>query len=161
MELAPEYCENIVVGVIYKGIFEWYVTPNDLWQMDLIMLYDAYVKKFTEMGRSQKRIESEIGDIDKFCSYRFGIKVLDTDTAPIFLQKILKYRTDTAELKEWFDIEDDKSNVYPILLVNFDKKQLVSYCPEPLGFESSVPSCWKGEYRSFLGDVPENKVYWQ
>ena len=161
MELAPEYCKNIVVGVIYKGAFEWYVTPSDLWQMDLIMLYDAYVKKLKEMGRSQKQIDYELGNIDKFCSYRFGIKVLDTDTAPLFLKNISKYRTDTDELKEWFGIENDKSNVWPILLVDFDKKHLVSCCPEPLGFENSVPSGWKGEYRNFLGDVPENKVYWK
>lgn len=160
MELCPEYCKNIVVGVVRNKTFEWYVTPADLWNMDLVPLYEGHLRWYREQGRSQKRIDHELGDLEKFCSYRFGIKVLDTDTADLFFEKAARYRADTAELKEWFDIEDDKNGVYPTLLVDFDRKVLYSDCPEPLYFEDHVPKGWTGEYRRFSEFIPNDKIYW-
>ncbi|MBP3856349.1 MAG: hypothetical protein IK990_12150 [Ruminiclostridium sp.] len=160
MELAPEYCENIVVGVIHKRLFEWYVTPNDIWFLDLNIMYDGIKKWYAEEGRTEKRFMHEVGDFEHYCGFRYGIAVVDTDTADKFLAKIGRYRVETEELREWFGIEDDKRNVLPILLVDLDSRRLISYCPEPLGYENYVPAGWKGEYKDFLGLVPNGKIYW-
>lgn len=161
MELAPEYCENIIVGVIYKRQFEWYVTPNDIWYLDLHIMYDGIKRLYAEEGRTEKRFMHEVGDFEHYIGCRYGIAVADTDTADKFLMKIGRYRAETAELKEWFGIENDKTNVFPILLVDFDSRHLISYCPEPLGYENYVPKGWSAEYKDFTGLVPEDKQYWQ
>lgn len=160
MELVPEYCENIVAGVIYKGHFEWYVTPYDIWFLDLDKRYEAYRRWYIENGRTEKRFIYDLGDKEHYFGHRYGIGIADKDTADKLLSKIDKYRTETAELKEWFDIENDKTNVYPILLIDFDKKRLVSYCPEPFGYENYVPKGWVGEYKDIIGLVPIEKIYW-
>ena len=161
MELAPEYCKNIVAGVIYMGRFEWYVTPNDIWFLDLRIMYDALKRWYEREGRTEKRFMHEVGDFEHYTGYRYGIGVVDNSTAERFLSAIDKYRAGTDELKEWFGIEDDKSNVYPILLVDFDRKRLISYCPEPFSYEDYVPEGWTGEYMDLTGFVPENKKYWK
>jgi hypothetical protein len=161
MELAPEYCKNIIVGVIYKRAFEWYVTPEDIWFLDLKANYEALKSWYAREGRSEKRFMHEVGDFERFIGYRYGIGIVDTDTAEDFLNNIGHYKAGTDELAEWFGIEDDKSNVWPILLVDFDKKHLISYCPEPFGYENCAPPGWKSEYRDFLNEVPQDKIYWK
>lgn len=34
MELLPEYCKNVIVGVIHKNVFSWYVTEIGIWYLD-------------------------------------------------------------------------------------------------------------------------------
>ncbi len=38
-KVLPKYGENIIVGVMFKKHFEWYVAPKNLWKMDYKKLY--------------------------------------------------------------------------------------------------------------------------
>jgi len=41
-KVLPKKNKNIVVGVIYKRHFEWYVAPRKLWKMDYRKLYSVW-----------------------------------------------------------------------------------------------------------------------
>ena len=89
MELLPEYCENIIVGVIYKKTFLWYVTKTDIWYLDYDKKYRMLKQYYSDMGRSQKRFEHEVGSFEYFCGNRWGIKIIDSkNDIDKFLPKI-------------------------------------------------------------------------
>lgn len=50
MELLPEYCENIIVGVINKKSFSWYVTKTDIWYLDYGKKYRMLKQYYSDMG---------------------------------------------------------------------------------------------------------------
>ena len=33
-KVLPKYKENIIVAVVFRKHFEWYVAPKNLWKMD-------------------------------------------------------------------------------------------------------------------------------
>lgn len=160
MLLTPKYCENIIVGVTYKRKFHWYVTDKLLWFLDYNKMYKALQDLYNQMGRSQKRFIYEVGDFNSFCEERWGIAVVNNSTAKDFLDKIGKYEVFSDELKNMFDSASDKSDYFPVLYVNFDKKELYSYFPEPESFEDFVPDDWKGIYQNFDNIILKSERYW-
>lgn len=85
--VKPEYCKNVIVGVIYKKKFAWYITKKDIWYLDYNKRYQAWKEWYKNMGRSEKRFDFEIGSIEKFCRERFDIQIVDTEKADIFFSK--------------------------------------------------------------------------
>ncbi|AZH28579.1 hypothetical protein [Paenibacillus sp. M-152] len=137
MKIWPEYAQNIIVGVIFHGQWNWYVTEREYWFLN------------TEMEE------------------RFGIAILNETTAGAFLEHICEYKVAVGELTTMLQMLDDaiqhKDEVLefcPALYVDFDQKILYSLFPEPASFEHYVPVGWKGEYQNFLEEVPPAERYW-
>ncbi|MCX7571109.1 hypothetical protein OS242_14250 [Tumebacillus sp. DT12] len=149
MRLKPAYAENIIVGTVYKGSWQWYVTDQDLWFMDLVKYEDAFAAKGYETSNSD-------------FSERFGIGVLDQETAAIFFEQIKEYRVDAQELSNMLLLEEYEGilDMQPALYVNFDEKELISLYPEPASYEVFVPFDWSGSYADFTVKIPEGKRYW-
>ncbi len=40
--LEPIYAENVIVGVIHKKQFQWYVTDRELWYLDYVKFAQAF-----------------------------------------------------------------------------------------------------------------------
>lgn len=150
----PEYAQQIVVGVMFHGTFAWYVTRKEYWYLD----YPKYDRAFLAAGYKS----DTLGDY----SLRFGIGILNEDTAEQFLSRIEDRRVPTSALSEMMiargkaDEGDDMLDFLPCLFVNFDQKQLLSQYPEMIAFENYVPDGWIGEYRDFTPEVPEDMRYW-
>lgn len=143
MKVEPTYAENIVVCVKYKGNWEWYVTKKDFWFLDLI---------------------KDGNDIMRY-KYRFGIPIVNEYTVDKFLGYLSDFKVDCIELKMGLleqikSCNNDLLDYLPSLLVDFDAKCLYSLYPEPVPFERYVPEGWTGEYRDFLNQIPNEKVYW-
>ncbi|RGL38923.1 hypothetical protein DXC69_02520 [Paenibacillus polymyxa] len=137
MKIWPEYAKNIIVGVMFQGQWNWYVTEREYWFLN------------TEMEE------------------RFGIAILDETTAGAFLEHICKYKVAAGELTTMLQMLDEaiqhKDEVLefcPALYVDFDQKVLYSLFPEPASFEHYVPVGWKGKYLNFLEEVPPAERYW-
>lgn len=160
MELLPEYCENIIVGVMYKNKFSWYVTKIYLWYLDYKIRYDGIKQRYIDMGRSQKRFEYEVGSYERFCGDRWGIAIVDSnEDIDKFIGKIEKYKVPCEELKEYRLIADDEDDFYPVLLVDFDKKILYNYIQEPYFLHEYVPKGWQGKYENFYHLIPQNQLF--
>ncbi|MDT0145800.1 hypothetical protein Q9R38_04745 [Priestia aryabhattai] len=152
--LEPIYAENVIVGVIHKKQFQWYVTDRDLWYLD----YVKFAQAFENEGYSavDEYIEPE----------RKGIEVLSSENAELFLKRIESYKVDAATLLKLFEdkIEsgdgEDVLDFSPSFLVDFDQKTFYSLFPEPASFEEYVPRDWKGMYENFTALIPETEKYW-
>jgi hypothetical protein len=161
--MKPKYCENIIVAVIYRKKFNWYITNKELWRMDFVKEYKSWKECYISMGRTEKQFMYDIGSLEEFCSKRWGIKVLDVKNADVFLSKIEKNKISSSELKQMFEdaSDEEKNGYYPTLYVNFDKKEFYSFFPEPENFESFIPDGWKSNYMKFDNLISKDFRYWK
>ncbi len=147
--MKPVYAEHLIVAIKANGGFEWYVLDKEYCFLDL--------KKADEVA---KKLGHEIPEDD---SERFGIRVLNESTRELFLSKVAQCKVTTDELREMLRPETDfneKLAYNPSLLIDFDKKILISYYAEPESFEDYVPDGWVGEYRLFEKEIPFDERFW-
>lgn len=150
--LEPIYAENVIVRVIHKKQFQWYVTDRELWYLD----YVKFAQAFESHLAVDEYIEPE----------RKGIEILSSGNAELFLKRIQSYKADAATLLKLFEDkiesgeEEDVLDFIPSFLVDFDQKVFYSLFPEPVSFEEYVPSDWKGTYEDFTALIPETEKYW-
>ncbi|ADF39506.1 hypothetical protein [Priestia megaterium] len=150
--LEPIYAENVIVGVIHKKQFQWYVTDRELWYLD----YVKFAQAFESHLAVDEYIEPE----------RKGIEILSSENAELFLKRIESYRADAVTLLKLFEDkiesgdEEDVLDFSPSFLVDFDQKTFYYMFPEPASFEEYVPSDWKGTYEDFTALSPETEKYW-
>lgn len=155
MILEPLYAENIIVAVIYKNEFRWYVTDKELWFLDYNKLDNAY-----------RNLGISIEDNDE-TEERNEIKVLDHENVEVFLVRINQYKTTKEELNYLLlenikrkNAGEDLLDYSPVLLINFDNKILFSMFPEPASYENYVPKDWIGIYEDFTELIPTSEKYW-
>lgn len=147
--MKPIYAENIVVAIKQSGCIEWYILDKDYCFLDYTKLEEAYRKKGYNVT------------ID--ATPRFGIKVVNELTRPLFLDNIKRYKIATEELKKMLMNEssyNEKLAYNPSILIDFENKVLISYYAEPESFEDFVPEGWKGKYQNFTEGIPQNQRYW-
>lgn len=138
MKTEPEYAQNTIAGVLFRGTFCWYVTEREYWFLNVEM------------------------------EERFGIEILNEETAAAFLQAIQDERVTAAELRDRLyqfrkqhQEGDEWLKFVPSFLVDFDQRQFCSMFPEPASFEHYMPQGWVGSYVDFLDRVPEEQRYWE
>lgn len=68
--LEPIYAENVIVGVIHKKQFQWYVTDRELWYLDYVKFAQAFESHLVV----DEYIEPE----------RKGIEILSSENAELF-----------------------------------------------------------------------------
>ncbi len=160
----PEYAENIVVGVVFRQGFVWYVTDKVYWYLD----YTIYERALLASGYNKPLVRGY--------SHRFGIAILNEDVAEHFLSQIEDRRVPANALSEMMlvqrqmyedyssldslDYYNDILDFSPCFLVDFDHKAFASLYPEMIRFELYVPDGWTGAYRNFLTEIPEEERYW-
>lgn len=155
MRLPVLYAQNIIVGVITSGRWQWYVTGHDFWVLD-----QGKLRGFDASEHAVSNLDSSEG--------RFAIEVVNQDTLAQFLRFIESFKASTEELRAQFLAEerdgklggDDWYKFIPSLLVDFDSRRLLSLYPEPYSFEDYVPAGWTGIYEDFLPLVPVSERYW-
>ena len=150
----PAYAQDIIVGVLFRHTFAWYITEKDYWYLD----YPKYDRALLATGSK----DPTIGDY----SSRFHIAILNEDTAERFLSAIAERRVPASALSQLMSSrretneQDDLLDFAPCLLVDFDQRRLSSQYPEMIRFELYVPDGWRGIYRDFTSEVPAQERYW-
>ncbi|MCM1506256.1 MAG: hypothetical protein NC177_03845 [Ruminococcus flavefaciens] len=148
--MNPKYAEDLIVAIINEGVFNWYVLHDYICTLDYNILEDAYRKKGCNFI------------IDE--SDRFGIRVVDEKTKDEFLENIKPFLVTTSELKIMRSEEkapDELLGYRPSILIDFDKKCLLSYYPEYWSYEDFVPNGWTGKYQFFEDIIPEKFIFWR
>lgn len=161
--MKPEYCENVIIGVMYKRKFNWYLTHKLLWRMDYRKEYKMWEEWYAGQERTKKRFDHEVGSFEDFCKRRWGIAVLNEKSAESFFKHIERHSVSVDELSSLYsnaEDEDEEISLIPVFYVDFDKKHFYSYFPEPENYEDFVPDGWSGEYCCFDSFIPKDKVYW-
>lgn len=131
--LTPDINEAHIVGLTYRGEFNYYVAPRLVWYLDL--------------GKRFPSIKADPSDPD--FKIHLSILVPDDTYADEYIRRLEPYKRSDARLRREMQEcrnELDLYEFYPQILIDFDKKHLVSYYPEPYYFEDFVPDGWTSEY---------------
>ncbi len=147
--MYPVYAEIVIVGVLKDGIFTWYITDKDIWFLD----YQKMEKAYQDKGY---KVEMDV-------SNRFGIKTLSDENESEFLKNTLPFSISTSELRNTMFSKASKENCLefvPAFYVDFDKKEFISFYPEPESFEDFVPEGWQGKYYNFMDTIAKCNQYW-
>lgn len=151
-DVMPDVMEAPLVGVTRNGCFSYYVAPTIVWYLD-------YLKKIREI-RPDFTVEMPWPDVKD----RFGIFVVDKEHEEAYVKGLEPYKKSCGELRaamrmciHAWELEDFSVN----LLLDFDRKVLLSYYPEPMFFEEYVPEGWSAEYRPLReDDFPPGAYFW-
>jgi hypothetical protein len=151
--------EKIVAVVRNNGKISWYRSERELWILDL----NKWRKEFIDKGYELSNIKG---------GFRNGIFVVDTNTKDKFLQYMSKYEIDRDELsrelaerfhtaKSWWDVGD----LFPIIFVDFDMKQVGAFYPGGIPMERYVPNNWNGKFIDFATEYsktifPDEDKFW-
>ena len=141
--------EHVVVAARCGGRIRWFRCDRDWWVMDL----SKWRKEFIQNGY----------DVPEFTdSYRFGFKVVDENNGAEFLVRLKDYevlpdvlsielskRYQTA--RSWWDVSD----LFPIMFVDFDRKEVGAFYSEGVAMERYVPDGWTGRFIDFSIEYPE------
>jgi hypothetical protein len=141
--------EIVVVAVRHDGRIRWFRSDRDLWVLDV----NKWRNEFISHGY----------DVPEFTqSYRFGIHVIDQQTAARFLEHMSKFEVPRDELsielakrftsaRSWWDVKD----LFPIMFVDFDARKVAAFYSEGTPMERYVPEGWSGEFIDFATEYPE------
>lgn len=142
--------EIIVAIVKYKSSIMWFRSDRDFWVLDQNKWRDDFIQQGYEVPEFQD-------------SYRFGIRVVDHQTAQLFLDAMDEFKIKKDELSlelakryptasSWWDVQD----LFPILFVDFDKSHVGAFYYEGTPMERYIPNGWTSEFVDFANDYPEN-----
>lgn len=153
MKMFPEYAQNIIVAVIYKGELTWYVTDKDIWYLD-------YRKRLEDFKKNGYTIS-----LDYMDDTRKDLLVVDTSNVMTFKEKIRQFEVTTTELREYVEQQKQENDEWyydcsPSLYINFDAQVLYSAYREMSNYEDYAPQGWKSEFAEFLGYIPLQNCYW-
>ncbi len=118
----PEYAEKIVVGIVFRQTFAWYVTDKVYWYLD----YTKYDRALLASGYN-KPIASDY-------SHRFDIAILNEDTAQHFLSQIEDLRVPANALSEMMLVQRQMYEDY----ASFDSRD---YYNDILDFSPVLATC--------------------
>ncbi|MHC5215114.1 hypothetical protein ACYSNR_00495 [Enterococcus sp. LJL128] len=149
--LQPKYAENIIVGVNSLNGFRWYLTPQDIWILDIYKYQKAY-----------KNVGYDV-DLDYILSLRNNIAVVDEDNYQKYLQPYESFSIETEVLNEWVlnnHYDDTILSLQPSLYVDFINNELISEYPEAVPYEKYVPDGWKGKTEGIAKYIEKSNQYW-
>ena len=147
-----EYNRNIVVAVIHKGIFRWFISSREMWVLD----YGKWAACYPD---------NDI-DVSEVSEDRNGIEVLDFDSMDFFVENNRSSIHSKEKVEVMFsealrtDYVEDVIEFLPSVYVNFDSLTLISNHYEPFSFELYVPDGWTSSYGKFFDKIPSDKIYW-
>lgn len=148
--MRDETEEWVVAVARCNGRIHWYRSEVDLWVLDA----EKWRSEFIAAGY----------DVPEFNdNFRFGIRTVDAETAPKFLEGMKRFelpkdqlsyelsrRYSTAE--SWWDVKD----LFPVIFVDFDNQSVGAFYANGLRLEKYVPDGWTGELVDFAITYPES-----
>ena len=166
MFYEPIECENIIVGIKWKGEFNWYVSEKEMWFMNE-----------TLFPTSDKDVPPELIPPD---DPRYQLEIVDENTVDIFMPRIEKFKVPVDELCELLElnllVEDiselsedticsvESRGIYcdfmPSLYIDFDERMIISMYQEPASFEDYTPAGWIGKHGVFIPHIDKKYWYW-
>lgn len=151
--VVPDRINVAIVGVTRKGVFQYYVLPE-------LMCYLDYFKFCNPFGLYSSPESLVLTDV----SYRFNIYTVDREHEDEYLKHLEPYKRSCKRLHEELLMclnQEERLDYYPTILMDFDKREFVSYFPEPKSFELYVPDGWTADYRPIeVDDFPPDKLFW-
>lgn len=151
--------EIVVVAVRYQGRVRWFRCDRDWWVMDV----NKWRNEFIQNGY----------DVPEFNdAYRFGIKVVSEKNVAEFLDRLkgheivpdvlaMELAKRYPSARSWWDVGD----LFPIMFVDFDRREVGAFYSEGAAMERYVPDGWTGQFIDFATEYsdevfPTSSKFW-
>lgn len=142
--------ENVVVVVRDEGHIRWFRCDRDWWVMDVNKWRNEFIQNGYDMP--------EFND-----AYRFGFKIVNEKNAAEFLANLKSYEVapDTLAMelakryqtaRSWWDVSD----LFPVMFVNFDRREVGAFYSQGVAMERYVPDGWTGQFIDFATEYPDD-----
>lgn len=146
--LDPQYA---VAVARHKGVIHWLLLESE----NLILDWKKRRDEFVVAGY-------QYPELDMVASQRFGIVVLDQNTANEFLRTPEAHKLSLDFLRQallerfpyaqsWWDV----GFLFPIAFIDFDNKRFAGFYYNGPRLERYVPDGWVGEFVDFANTYPE------
>lgn len=146
--------ETIIALVRFRGDFIWFRSEPDYWILD-------------DRKWGQDYLAAGYGGDPSDSSHRFGIAVVNQETAHEFVSKMTPFLVPGSVLKEEFllvhEIADDWFDIaeyLPVVFVDFDSRRVWSIYTGSPSLEEYVPKGWEGFSEGFFDRIPSEVAYW-
>ena len=141
--------ETVVVAVRKADRVRWFRCDRDWWVLDA----EKWRNEFIQYGYDVPKFNSE---------YRFGFKIVNERNATDFLARLTDYEVAADSLafelakryqsaRSWWDVSD----LFPIMFVDFDKREVGAFYSAGAAMERYVPDGWVGRFIDFATEYPE------
>lgn len=150
--MIPEYADVIIVGVVYKNNFSWFVTEKELWILDIKKRRDDFINNGYDYP------------LECILPSRYGYLIINEENIESYLPKIETFKSASNDLKRIILEKlyaDTVLSMKPSIFINFDEKWLISNYPETLAFENYVPDNWYSKFCNFDDIIPIKEKYWE
>jgi hypothetical protein len=147
--MEPIDTEEAIVVIRLNGQFRWFKSNRELWVLDRNKWEDEYINAGFELPEPD-------------LSERFGIRILDQSTAERFLKEMKRFEISREDLtnglirrfpssQSWWDVSD----LFPIMLVDFDRKHVCAFYFEGIPMERYMPNGWTSDFEDFATKYPD------
>lgn len=150
--IKPIYAENIIVGIKFKNIFNWYILDKFLCLLNLEVL---------ESNELTTYMNNKL-----YSAIRKNIKVINEGNKKDFVDNIEQFKTNIDELRiqilKYYEESnfDEIDDFFPTLFLDFDKNILYSQYPENIAFQNYLPNNWNFKYNDFVQLLKPEDKYW-
>ena len=148
--MLPSFNNNVIVGIKFNNVFNWYLAPKILWALNLDKAQNTDKIKYVNLINKVRK------NLEVLNSKNFNEFLLNLE--PLKLN-VLEFKKNINEIVS-FDINFIEDFV-PSIFIDVDNK--IFYVIEPIYkyFVNTIPSKWKISDDDFLEKIDPKYYYWK
>lgn len=148
--MLPSFNNNVIVGIKFNNVFNWYLAPKILWALNLDKAQNTDKIKYVNLINKVRK------NLEVLNSKNFNEFLLNLE--PLKLN-VLEFKKNINEIVS-FDINFIEDFV-PSIFIDVDDK--IFYVIKPIYeyFVNTIPSKWKILDDDFLEKIDPQYYYWK
>ena len=148
--MLPSFNNNVIVGIKFNNVFNWYLAPKILWALNLDKAQNADKIKYVNLINKVRK-NLEVLNNENFNEFLLNLEPLKLN--------VLEFKKNIKEIVS-FDINFIEDFV-PSIFIDVDDK--IFYVVKPIYkyFVNTIPSKWKISDDDFLEKIDPKYYYWK
>ncbi len=148
--MIPSFNNNVIVGIKFNNVFNWYLAPKILWALNLDKAQNTDKIKYVNLINKVRK-NLEVLNNENFNEFLLNLEPLKLN--------VLEFKKNIKEIVN-FDINFIEDFV-PSIFIDVDDK--IFYVIKPIYeyFVNTIPSKWKILDDDFLEKIDPKYYYWK
>lgn len=148
--MLPSFNNNVIVGIKFNNVFNWYLAPKILWALNLDKAQNTDKIKYVNLINKVRK-NLEVLNNENFNEFLLNLEPLKLN--------VLEFKKNINEIVS-FDINFIEDFV-PSIFIDVDDK--IFYVIKPIYeyFVNTIPSKWKISDDDFLEKIDPKYYYWK
>lgn len=148
--MLPSFNNNVIVGIKFNNVFNWYLAPKILWALNLDKAQNTDKIKYVNLINKVRK-NLEVLNNENFNEFLLNLEPLKLN--------VLEFKKNIKEIVN-FDINFIEDFV-PSIFIDVDDKTFYVIKPIYEYFVNTIPSKWKILDDDFLEKIDPKYYYWK